>query len=610
MSSHYNTEPPPTASATLNTTAGPLHISLFAKQAPLACKNFLQHCLDGYYNGTVFHRVIPDFIIQGGDPTGTGSGGSSIYEDPEFEFDPRDGEKVIFKDEIHSRLRFNRRGLVGMAKAEDGTYGSQFFVTLGSGADRQLTGTCTMFGRIEGDSIYNVVRIAEGELVGGTERPVYAVKVTGCEVGDLGPFKEVLKKREKLAHAAPEKKAEGKRDVAKKRKKGKGAKVLLSFAGDEEDIIETTRETKKPKFNTRLVTAGKDTVQEHSENRYERYEHKQQPKAARTSPTHKGQVDIDLQQTHPKRRTSISPSNSPLTRPRPSSRDPNTQLPLPDPEVPSRSPSSSPAPPAKQSVLSRTTAEIDALKASMRRNVATTTEPTRKKSALESLIPETSIRGRRRPAPGSTSGAGLGNGTSQDSEAMRIFNAFKARLEQADLISTRSKPTDKVDDSKDTNSKHTNDKKPPSTKAGEEGKEGEEDEEHEEQVCDLHFIANCQSCRAWDTSAIAAQIDTDLATTTRNHGREDDDDDNPIDWMTHRLTFGKDMLGKDLNWKRTHEDADGLVVIDPREKEKEVVGNGPAGGGGGGGGGGRRRERERKRKIEMGHRREWDRKGR
>ncbi|OJD22554.1 hypothetical protein ACJ73_06096 [Blastomyces percursus] len=599
MSSRYNTEPLPTATATLNTTAGPLHISLFAKQAPLACKNFLQHCLDGYYNGTVFHRVIPDFIIQGGDPTGTGSGGSSIYEDPEFEFDPRDGEKVMFKDEIHSRLRFNRRGLVGMAKAEDGTYGSQFFVTLGSGADRQLTGTCTMFGRIEGDSIYNVVRIAEGELVGGTERPVYAVKVTGCEVGDLGPFKDVLRKREKVARAAPQKQAEGNRDVAK-RKKGKGAKVLLSFAGDEEDMIETTRETKKPKFNTRLVTAGKDTVEEHGENSHK---HKQQPKAARTSPTHKAQADIDLQRTHPKTRRSISPSNSPPTSRRPSSRDPNTQLPLPDPEAPSRSPSFSPGPPAKQSALSRTTAEIDALKASMRRNVATTTERTRKRSALESLIPETSIRGRRRPAPGSTSGSGLGNGASQDSEAMRMFNAFKARLEHADLISSRSNPTDKADDTKDTNSRHTNDKKPLSAKAREEGKEGEEVEE-EEQVCDLHFITNCQSCRAWDTTAIAAQIDNDPAATTRNHGREDDNDDNPIDWMTHRLTFGKDMLGKDLSWKRTHEDADGLVVIDPREKEKEVVGNGP------GGGSGRRRERERQRKIETGNRREWDRKGR
>ncbi|EEH17453.1 hypothetical protein PABG_00016 [Paracoccidioides brasiliensis Pb03] len=568
MSSHYNTEPPPTASATLNTTAGPLHISLFAKQTPLACKNFLQHCLDGYYKGTAFHRVIPDFIIQGGDPSGTGAGGSSIYEDPEFEFDPRDGEKVVFKDEIHSRLRFNRRGLVGMAKAEDGTYGSQFFVTLGGSADRQLTGTCTLFGRIEGDSIYNVVRIAEGDLVEGTERPVYAVKVTGCEVGDLGPFKDVLKKREKVAVAAPTPQEEAKRDVTKKRRKGKGAKVLLSFADDdEEDSINATKEAKKPKFNTRLVTAGANAILEQNP----KLEDKQQPEPAVSSPTLTNQEEKDAQPVS-KRRRSISPLQSSPINSKPS-RDPNTQLPLPDPEMPSRSPSSSPAPPTKQSALSRATAEIDALKASMRRNVSTAVEPPRKKSALETLIPETSIRGRRRPAPGSAHGAGLSNGTSsQDAEAMRILNAFKARLEQAESLSNRSQVT------KDNQAES----KPRQDK--------EKDEE--EQVCDLHFIAHCQSCQAWDQNGA-----TDAAAT-----RGDADDDDPVDWMTHKLTFGKDMLGKDLNWKRTHEDADGLVVIDPREKEKEVVQMAR--------GKGRGRERERQRKMETGHQREWDQKGR
>ncbi|OJD12259.1 hypothetical protein AJ78_07117 [Emergomyces pasteurianus Ep9510] len=594
MSSHYNTEPPPTASATLNTTAGPLHISLFAKQTPLACKNFLQHCLDGYYNGTVFHRVIPDFIIQGGDPTGTGAGGSSIYEDAEFEFDPRDGEKVVFKDEIHSRLRFNRRGLVGMAKAEDGTYGSQFFVTLGTGADRQLTGTCTMFGRIEGDSIYNVVRIAEGDLVEGTERPVYAVKVTGCEVGDLGPFKGVLRKREKVAVAAPEKQREEMQDPTEKRKKGKGTKVLLSFADDEEeDTSETTQATKKPKFNTRLVNAGDGTIPKEKDTTNET---RQQAKVLRASPARKGQAGTRVQPPHPKRRRSISLSKSPSMNHR-ASRDPNTQLPLPDPEVPSRSPSSSPAPPNKQSTLSRTTAEIDALKSSMRRNTSTAAKPSQKKSALESLIPETSIRGRRRRVPGSVNGTGVGSATSQDSEAMRMFHAFKARLEQAESISSLSKDIDPPEDDEHANPRPNKDQrhnKPQSSKSVEGGEDADE-----EQTCDLHFIANCQSCRAWDTSAMT---DTDAATSRTQGLDDDDDDDNPIDWMTHKLTFGRDMLGKDLSWKRMHEHADGLVVIDPREKEKEVVGSAS--------GSGRRRERERLRKMETGHRREWDRKGR
>ncbi|KAK2813927.1 hypothetical protein FQN50_000328 [Emmonsiellopsis sp. PD_5] len=590
MSSQYNTEPPPTASVTLQTTAGPLHISLFAKQTPLASKNFLQHCLDGYYNGTIFHRIVPDFVIQGGDPTGTGAGGSSIYEDAEFEYDSRDGEKVVFKDEIHSRLRFNRRGLVGMAKAEDGTYGSQFFVTLGSAVDKQLTGTCTMFGRVEGDSIYNVVRIAEGEVVAGTERPVYAVKVTGCEVEELGPFKD-LKKRDRIAVAAPAGREEGKKDVVKKRKKAKGAKVLLSFADDDdEEELEATKAPKKPKFNTKLVTGGDEALPEQKA--------KKEPKPSREK----------TDEPPPKRRRSASPAKTkspPLAR-KPS-RDPNTQLPLPDPESPSRppspshspSPSASPPPPTKQSTLSRTTAEIDALKASMRRNISTPSEPPRKKSALESLIPETSIRGRRRPAPGASNG-GPGP-SSRDSEAMRMFNAFKARLEQADAVAVAPKGEGKGKAKSEHGGQHGTDQKEEKGKENDE-MEGEEEEEEEEQLCDLHFIVNCQSCRAWDAPTITTTTTSTNSLPNQPTANEDEDENEADTWMTHKLTFGKDMLGKDLNWKRTHEDVDGLVVIDPREKEREVIGSK-----GRGSGSGRGRERERQRKMESGGGREWDR---
>src|SRR6266498_2709762 len=168
MSAHYALEPPPTAKLLLNTSSGPIALELFAQQAPLACRNFLQHSLDGYYDSTIFHRVVAGFLVQGGDPTGTGEGGDSIYED---------SSEVDFKDEIHSRLRFNRRGLVGMAKSEDshgrGSYGSQFFITLAP-AEQELNGKCTLFGRVAsgGDSIFNVMQVAEGELVEGTERPL------------------------------------------------------------------------------------------------------------------------------------------------------------------------------------------------------------------------------------------------------------------------------------------------------------------------------------------------------------------------------------------------------------------------------------------------------
>lgn len=66
----------------LNTTVGEVDIELWTREAPKACRNFIQLCMEGYYNGTIFHRIIKDFIAQGGDPTGTGEGGESVYGKP------------------------------------------------------------------------------------------------------------------------------------------------------------------------------------------------------------------------------------------------------------------------------------------------------------------------------------------------------------------------------------------------------------------------------------------------------------------------------------------------------------------------------------------------
>lgn len=122
----------------------------------------------GYYNGTIFHRVVPEFIIQGGDPTGTGTGGESIYGKPfkvqlllnEFNNDLCTLEKNFLdwcllslclrshpQDEFHSRLRFNRRGLVAMANAGPHDNGSQFFFSLGR-AD-ELNNKHTIFAKVK-----------------------------------------------------------------------------------------------------------------------------------------------------------------------------------------------------------------------------------------------------------------------------------------------------------------------------------------------------------------------------------------------------------------------------------------------------------------------------
>ena len=102
MASNYTTEPPTQGKVILHSTFGDVDVELWPEQAPKACRNFVQLALEGYYDGTIFHRLIPQFMLQGGDPTGTGKGGASVWGKP-------------FKDEFHGRLKFRHRGLLAMA---------------------------------------------------------------------------------------------------------------------------------------------------------------------------------------------------------------------------------------------------------------------------------------------------------------------------------------------------------------------------------------------------------------------------------------------------------------------------------------------------------------
>lgn len=100
--------------ATLKTSYGDIEIQLFPEQAPMTVENFVRLAQKGYYDGTTFHRVISDFMIQGGDPQGDGTGGTSIWNHP-------------FEDEF-SRELFNLRGALSMANSGPNTNGSQFFI--------------------------------------------------------------------------------------------------------------------------------------------------------------------------------------------------------------------------------------------------------------------------------------------------------------------------------------------------------------------------------------------------------------------------------------------------------------------------------------------------
>jgi peptidylprolyl isomerase len=138
----------------LQTSAGNIELRLFSKAAPLAVKNFMTHAKNGYYNNVIFHRVIKGFMIQGGDPTGTGMGGESIWHKD-------------FKNEYAPNLTFDRPFLLAMANAGPNTNGSQFFIT--TAATPFLNGGYTIFGEVINGK--DVVKKIENAKTSPEDRP-------------------------------------------------------------------------------------------------------------------------------------------------------------------------------------------------------------------------------------------------------------------------------------------------------------------------------------------------------------------------------------------------------------------------------------------------------
>ncbi|RXJ99119.1 peptidylprolyl isomerase [Arcobacter sp. CECT 8986] len=120
--------------AVFKTSKGEIDVELRKDLAPKAVENFIAHAKNGYYDGTIFHRVIKNFMIQGGDPTGTGAGGESIWEKP-------------FKDEFAPNAVFDKAGILAMANRGPNTNGSQFFIT--TAPTYWLNGKHTIFGYVK-----------------------------------------------------------------------------------------------------------------------------------------------------------------------------------------------------------------------------------------------------------------------------------------------------------------------------------------------------------------------------------------------------------------------------------------------------------------------------
>lgn len=146
--------------AVLETNQGTIEIELMPDVAPKTVENFTGLIEKGYYDGIIFHRVIPEFMVQGGDPTGSGMGGESLWGKP-------------FKDECDPNVKFDQKGILAMANAGPGTNGSQFFLT--TAKTPWLHMKHTIFGKvIDG---YDVVEKIEGCKTGMMDKPIQEQKI-------------------------------------------------------------------------------------------------------------------------------------------------------------------------------------------------------------------------------------------------------------------------------------------------------------------------------------------------------------------------------------------------------------------------------------------------
>ena len=246
MSDLYITEPPTTGKVILETNYGNIDIELFTRETPKSCKNFIQHCLNKYYNGCVFFKIFKNFMIQTGDPTNTGNGGESIFSED-------------FRDEFHSRLKFSHRGIVAMAnKNKPNSNGSQFFITLDK--CEEIDKKFTIFGKVTGPTFFNAVNISnlsadeDGHpIMNDNEKP----KILNTEVV-INPFSE-LKPTVIIENETKENGKKGKENKKIKKLKIKYTVDKMFFKDEDED--EEINENDKNKNQKEKNDNNKDNNQ-------------------------------------------------------------------------------------------------------------------------------------------------------------------------------------------------------------------------------------------------------------------------------------------------------------------------------------------------------------
>ena len=186
----------------LHTTLGDINVELHCDVAPKTCENFMALAEGGYYTNTVFHRSIKNFMLQGGDPTGTGKGGESVFG-------------PTFEDEFAPQLLHDARGVLSMANSGKNTNGSQFFILYKSAP--HLNYKHSVFGRVVGG--FEVLTLCEKIETDDEDRPLQEVKITGATVF-VNPYKDLIEEEKK------------KEENDKKKEK----KALMARAASEEEV--------------------------------------------------------------------------------------------------------------------------------------------------------------------------------------------------------------------------------------------------------------------------------------------------------------------------------------------------------------------------------------
>lgn len=218
------------------TSLGNLNFMLHSDEVPKTCENFVRHCLSGYYDGTIFHRSIKHFMIQGGDPEGTGRGGQSIWGVP-------------FEDEFKPNLTHSGRGILSMANSGKNTNKSQFFITYRSA--KHLDNKHTVFGSVVGG--LEVLTKMEQIKTNSKDKPVEDIKILKCNVFN-NPYEEADKilaeERLKKSKANDEKqpKVEVKKDNQKKEEHPSIFSLKRNFG--ELEGVESETSIKKKKIRT------------------------------------------------------------------------------------------------------------------------------------------------------------------------------------------------------------------------------------------------------------------------------------------------------------------------------------------------------------------------